>query len=201
MDESSSSFNTDNSMISKETTLSTSFESQCPISLDLKNEIIRSVIIGLNEIITENKQNNEEKYIINDLFYLPRIPNISLADYIKRIVKYTKMDISSLILSVIYIDNVCETHKYILTLNNIYRMILASCLLSIKFNEDIMVNTKTYSEIAGVSVEDLNNLEYQMYVMLGFRLYVKYEHYQKYFEYFAKNIKKENYSNKYDSEG
>ena len=71
-------------------------------------------------------------------------------------------------------------------------MLFAACLLSIKFNEDISINTKYYANVAGVSVTDLNNLEYYFYVKLEFSLYIDYDFYQKYFEYFCKNIKIDN---------
>ena len=119
------------------------------------------------------------------------IPSISLKDYIKRLVKYTKMNISTLILSIIYIDRFCEKYKYVLSYNNIYRLLLISTLISIKFNEDIMVNTKTYSNIAGVSVSDLNFLEYRMCIALDFSFNVKSDYFQQYFTYFSKFTSKD----------
>ena len=74
--------------------------------------------------------------------------------------KYSKMDISTLIIAIIYIDNFCDKNRSILTQNNIFRILLSVCLLSLKFNEDITVNGKTYAEIAAVSAEDLRNLEF-----------------------------------------
>ena len=70
------------------------------------------------------------------------------------------MDISTLILAVIYMDEFCEKFKYILTLNNIYRLILISVFIGLKYNEDTYVNEKSYASIAGVSVEDLKYLEF-----------------------------------------
>ena len=70
----------------------------------------------------------------------------------------TKMEISTLIISIIYIDRFCSKNKYYLNKNNIYRILLSSCLLSLKFNEDKMIKFKDYSEISAVSVEDLKNL-------------------------------------------
>lgn len=196
MDESYGSSNIDTSILSKETNLSTlsasstSFESQCPISSELRKKIIDAVAINLHEIIYENKINNEEKFIVhNDIFYLSKEPSISLTDYIKRLVKYTKMDISSLILAIIYIDRFCESRKYILTYNNIYRVLLSACLLSLKFNEDNCFNFKRYSEIAGVGIEDLSNLELFMYIELDYSLYVDSEYYKKYFQYFSQFTK------------
>ena len=191
MDESSSSFNnTDNSLLSREnednSSTNTSFENQCQISESLKNQIISAIIANLKEIIEENRQSCGEKYIHRDMFYLQVIPNISLNDYIKRLVKYTKMNISTLILSIIYIDKFCEKFKYVLSYNNIYRLLLIFTLISIKFNEDSTVSTKTYCKIAGVSINDLKFLEYQMCIALDFSFNVKEDYFQQYFAYFSK---------------
>ena len=191
MDESTLSNYIDNSLISKETEansfINTSFESQCPISQSLKNHIINAVVANLKDIIVENQQNGLNKYAYRDnIFYFEQTPSISLEKYIRHLVKYTQMNISTLILSVIYIDLFCEKYKFVLTLNNIYRLILISVFISLKYNEDTLINTKTYATIAGVSPEDLNNLEYQMCVALDFSFYVKSEHYQQYLVYFSK---------------
>ena len=61
--------------------------------------------------------------------------------------KYSKMDISSLIIAIIYLDRFCNKNKYILTKNNIYIILSTVCLISIKFNEDYPVSYKYYSEI------------------------------------------------------
>ena len=102
------------------------------------------------------------------------------------------MNISSLIMSIIYIDTFCEINRYVLSMNNIHRIILTACLLSIKFNEDININTKYYAEVAGIPVQDLNNLEFHFIVKIRFSLFVDYYIYQKYFEYFCKYQNTEN---------
>ena len=65
-------------------------------------------------------------------------------------------------------------------------ILLTACLLSIKFNEDININTKYYASIAGIPVEDLNNLEFYFIVKLQFSLFVDFEKYHIYFDYFCK---------------
>lgn len=201
MNESSNSgFNTDNSICSKETiNTSTSFEKDNPVSEDIKENIIKSICRDLKEIINENIQNNQLKYVRNDIFYFNHLPSISLDDYIYRIYKNTKMNISTLIISIIYIDRFCEMNRYVLCMNNIHKIILSSCLLSIKFNEDKNANNKYYSKVAGISIYDLNNLEFNLYVKLHFSLLVDYDMYQKYFYYFCKY--NNNFENKeYDKE-
>ena len=185
MNESSILSNTsDASIVSRETEVNSSYESQTSKETDLKNHIINSISLSLKDIIKENKKTISNN-INKDIFYLSFIPPISLEDYIKRLVKYSNMDISTLINSIIYIDYFCDKNKYYLTPNNIFRILLSACLLSLKFNEDITVNYKTYAEIAAVSVEDLKNLEFYMYLKLHFSLNVKYELYKSYYDYFA----------------
>ena len=194
-DSSSAILNTDNSISSKETAINTSpnFEVNNPISPYLQKQIIKSITLNLKDIIKENIKNKQTKLIKYDLFYIGKLPPISIEDYINRIFKNTKMNMSTLIISVIYIDRFCELNGYILSFKNIHRLILAACLLSIKFNEDISVSTKYYADIAGISVYELNNLEFYLIVKLQFSLFVDYDIYQKYFEYFYKNNIKENY--------
>lgn len=191
MDESSLGYNTDNTLISKETdtntSISTSFESQCPISANVKNHIIKAIASNLKDIIEQNEQMGNNKYLWKDkVFYLEQVPPISLESYINHLVKCTNMNISTLILSIIYIDQFCEKIKYILSYNNIYRLILISVFISLKYNEDKIINAKEYAIISGVSVEDLKMLEYQLCGALDFEFFVKSDYYQQYFVYFSK---------------
>lgn len=187
-DSSYSGFNTDNSICSKETiNTSTSFEKYNPISDDVKKNILNSISKNLKVIIKENIQNNQMKYVQNDIFFFKIIPGISIDDYINRIYKFTKMNISTLIMAIIYIDKFCENERYVLCMNNIHKLLLTSCLLSIKFNEDINISMKYYSEIAGIPIYDLKNLEFYLLVKLRFSFFVDYDIYQKYFEYFYKS--------------
>ena len=195
MEESSSSrINTDNSISSKETAINTSpnNEANNPISPYKQKQIIKSIAQNLIEIIQENNRNNQMKYVKHDIFYISRQPSISIEDYINRIFKNTKMNISTLIMSIIYIDRFCELNGYILSKKNIHRIILTACLLSMKFNEDVNVNTNYYASVAGIPVKDLNNLEFYLIVKLEFSLFVDYNIYQKYLEYFCKFTNSDN---------
>jgi hypothetical protein len=188
MDESSSTIvNTDNSTSSKETAINTNsnIEYYNQISPYMEKHIIKSIAQNLRDIIRENIRNNQMKYVKFDLFFINRQHSISIEDFINLIYKSTKMSISTLIMSIIYIDKFCEINKYILSLKNIHRILIASCLLSIKFNED-SISTKYYSKIVGTNDIDLNNLEIYLFIKLQFSLFVDYDYYQKYFDYFCK---------------
>lgn len=168
----------------KETEASLSYEEYKPSKgKDSKCHFITAISLNLAEIIKDNSR--FKNYISKDLFYLPNLPPISLIDYIMRFVKYTNMNISTLINAIIYIDTFCEKNNYILNMNNIYLVLVAACLISLKFNEDIPINLKTYAQISGISVEILKNLEYTLCVNLEFNFFVKDELYQSYYDYFS----------------
>ena len=188
MDDSSSIIiNTDNSISSKETAINTSqnIDNYNQISSYDPKQIIKSIAQNLRDIIRENIRNSQMKYVKQDLFYINRHQSISIEDFIKLIYKNTKMSLSTLIISIIYIDKFCEINKYILSLKNVHRILIASCLLSIKFNEDC-ISTKYYSKIVGINDCDLNNLEFYFYIKLQFSLFVDDDDYQRYFDYFSK---------------
>ena len=188
MDDSSSIIiNTDNSISSKETAINTSqnIDNYNQFSSYDPKQIIKSIAQNLRDIIRENIRNNQMKYVKQDLFYINRHQSISIEDFIKLIYKNTKMSLSTLIISIIYIDKFCEINKYILSLKNVHRILIASCLLSIKFNEDC-ISTKYYSKIVGINDCDLNNLELYFYIKLQFSLFVDDDDYQRYFDYFSK---------------
>lgn len=192
MDESSLIFNSLNSS-SKETELNTtasntSFESQDIYTPSLKSHIISAIVNNLYEIMEENKQMGNDLLNIKDnIFYLEQIPNISLDYYLMHLYKYTNMSISSLILAIIYIDQFCEKFRYALTIHNIFRILLIFVYISLKLNEDFNIKSDFYAKIAGVSIKDLNALEYQMCVAMNFDFYIKDDYYQQYFAYFCKN--------------
>ena len=152
---------------------------------DLK--IISSIAINLEEIINDNYINYRNIFVQKDNFFTNFLPCISIEDYLKRLFYYTKINISTLILAIVYIDNFCELNGYILTLNNIYRMIMTSCLLSIKFNEDIIFGNSFYAKVGNFSVELLNALEYEFYVKMNFQLLVNHDYYKKYYNYLSRD--------------
>lgn len=144
----------------------------------------------LEEIILENMEDKNIKYIKKDLFYLNPPPNIPILDFLKGILRTTKIDISTLVCGVIYLDRMCEKRKYVLCYNNIHLLLLAACILSIKFNEDYFVRNLTIAQIHGLHVNVINQIEYEMYVLIDFNLFIEETLFKKYYVYFYKVGKK-----------
>ena len=150
-------------------------------------KIISSIASNLEEIINDNYINYNNLISKKDNFCSIYLPCISIENYLKRIFYYCKINISTLILAIVYIDYFCEINGYILTLNNIYRIIMVSIVLSIKFNEDIFYGNSFYAKVGSFNPELLNSLEFEFYIKINFKLLVNESYYEKYFNYFSRN--------------
>ena len=146
-----------------------------------EKEILKSIIVViyniLSNIINENKKKYKNKKVhIKDkdvLLFSPMPPtDYSLFDYLLRIQKYTQLEDSSLIIGMIYLDRICFKKGIILTRENIHRVLFCSILAAIKYNEDIIFDMKFYANIAGVSTEELSQLEKAYLKMMDFNLFV-----------------------------
>jgi hypothetical protein len=92
------------------------------------NEVINIVSEILEEIIGEYSKNeinddeeiNEESSLMKS-FISKKVPQITIKNYLKRIMKYSKPEPSTVIISLIYIDKVCENSNLKLTQFNIHR--------------------------------------------------------------------------------
>jgi hypothetical protein len=130
---------------------------------DLKN--IESL---LNEICYKNRDNeNEQNSFVSHI-----IPDISIKNYIKRIIKYFKCSDSCIILGLIYVQMFCDNFNLKLNKHLIHKLILTGCVISSKFIEDDHYSNYFYSKVGGIDLKELNSLEIEMLKGLEYRLYI-----------------------------
>ena len=159
----------------KDESFNSSFESQTYFNAYEEKEdeelsfkmikILNSISNILNELTIKNskKQGNKTE---NDIFETSENPNISLLDYLKRIVEYSNCEENTLISALIYIDRIAKIKN--ITKLNVYKLIFTSILISLKYNEDGIYDNVYYSQIAGVSVQELFQMEYEYVLLLNF---------------------------------
>ena len=104
-------------------------------------------------------------------FYCENIPNISLYDYLSRIVQYTDIQESTLIIALIYIDRYSNTYHNV-SGHIMHKLLFAAIVLAIKYNEDEIYRNDYYADIAGVDIKELNAMESELLFKLNFELYV-----------------------------
>ena len=150
----------------------------------------------LSEIISINKlisiYSNILKKQKNDIFSLKNKPNISLASFLSRIIIYSKLEYSTLCLGLIYLNKVIENNLF-LTDFNVHKLLSTSILIAIKYNEDKISNNDYYAQIFGLSLNELNQLEYQFLILMDFNLYVEQKFMKKFLKYIYKKIFNESF--------
>ncbi len=114
----------------------------------------------------------------------------------ERIKKYSKAEDSTLILTLIYIDRLCDVAQIHLSDYNIhryfmfkYRIILSNILLAIKYNEDDYYSNDYYAKVGGISLQEINTLEYELVKLLDHNLWVEEDFYYKYENYLKHYVK------------
>ena len=147
-------------------------------------ELISDLLTGICEESIKNKDNDS---IIYNIFLLKKIPSISIFDFLERIVKYTKMQDSTLMLILIYIDRFCEMNYINLNFFNIHKLIIASMIAAIKYNEDNILKNDFYAKVCGVSKKEIDTLEYEFLSLIEFSLYVDEETFKQYDRYVKNN--------------
>lgn len=141
-------------------------------------EIISDLFMNICE---ENKTKKNNKNILLKSFTNKTIPSISIKDYLLRLSKHAKVNESTIILILIYIDRICKINHFFLTYYNIHKMILAAFILAIKYNEENYYSMIFYSKLGGVYLSELKTLESEFLILIGYKLFVETKLFDKYY--------------------
>ena len=111
------------------------------------------------------------------------ISKMEIDEFIERIVNYLHIDNTLLVLSMMNLDKVLS-NKFILTENNVHKMIFMCFMETQKFYEDESYKNKDYARVCGVSIDELLLMEVSFMEIINFSLYIKDEDYQNYYKNF-----------------
>ncbi|KAI9487747.1 MAG: cyclin-domain-containing protein [Benjaminiella poitrasii] len=98
-------------------------------------------------------------------------PNISLSDYLRRIVKYTSVEKSCLLILLIYIDRVCELHPHFtISSLTVHRFLITAVTVSSKALCDSYCTNSHYAKVGGISTQEINALELEFLSLIDWHL-------------------------------
>jgi hypothetical protein len=143
---------------------------------------IQAVIKSLNSFI------NSSFRLSPSLFTNTSLPEISIEDYLTRIIELTQIEESTLILSLIYIDRLCSNTNMEITELDIHKIALTAIILSIKYNEDIIYSQEEYANVGGVDTKELTTLEAEFLNGLEFKLFINTTEFKMYRDLLYKNV-------------
>ena len=145
-----------------------------------KNKLLKSISSLLQEITEETQESKKT------IFSSKTVTGISIENFLDRLIKYTKLESSTLILTLINIDRICEINSLQITKFNVHRLLLSSLIISIKINEDDFYSNSFYSKVGGVTLSEMNNLEDEFLRYIRFCLWTDINLFYKYKDYLEK---------------
>ncbi|KIK98663.1 hypothetical protein PAXRUDRAFT_799828 [Paxillus rubicundulus Ve08.2h10] len=115
-------------------------------------------------------------------FHSRTAPGISVLDYLRRIVKFTKVEKSCLLLTLHYVDQICaRIPVFTLTSLTCHRFVIASITVCSKGLCDTFCTNSLYARVGGIPVSELNVLEREFLRMIDWRLTCTREVLQEYY--------------------
>lgn len=115
-------------------------------------------------------------------FHSRSAPSISVIDYLRRIVRFTNVEKSILLVTLYNIDQICSRMP-IFTLSSLtcHRFIITSIAVSSKGLCDAFCPNNLYARVGGISVMELNLLEREFLSLNDWRLMCTRETLQEYY--------------------
>lgn len=107
-------------------------------------------------------------------------PDVSILSYLERIGKYAKCSVSCFVVALIYIDRMIEKRNLALSPLNVHRILITSVLIAAKFLDDFFYNNAFYARLGGITTSEMNGLELEFLLFLGFSLNVTSDQYAAY---------------------
>ena len=110
------------------------------------------------------------------IFVQPAIP---LLDYLRRILNFLKLDFSTLIIAMIYIDRICR-EKVFLNEFNVHRIMVIAIYIAYIYNEDKTYDNNYLSLVSGMSKNEIVTLEEDFLGLIEFKLFINDSLYNQY---------------------
>lgn len=122
-----------------------------------------------------SRENLQECYKIT-MLDSHEIPDISIKDYLYRIVTMSRCMYRDLIVALVYADKLINSEVISgISYHNVHRLMAVSMMLSTKFYEDVHFSNKSWASISGLSLQELNMIEVQFLEALGYDLNISLE--------------------------
>ncbi|KAG9147524.1 hypothetical protein Leryth_007326 [Lithospermum erythrorhizon] len=147
---------------------------------------LSSLLEKMAESNDMNSRSNPQKISV---FHGLSRPNISIQNYLERILKYANCSPSCFIVAYVYLDRFTQRQPA-LPINsfNVHRLLITSVMIAAKFMDDLYYNNAYYAKVGGISTIEMNFLEVDFLFGLGFHLNVTPTTFYSYYSYLQKEM-------------
>jgi hypothetical protein len=101
-------------------------------------------------------------------FHAAAVAQITIREYLKRIMKYCGASNEVFIMALYHIVNIYDNQWVDVSEFTLHRLLLCAILICAKFHDDVHYNNSYYSEIGGIALKELNSLEVEFLRLTNF---------------------------------
>ena len=117
------------------------------------------------------------------VFHSLQPPNVSVARYVGRLVKYSLCQTEDIVVALILLDRLLSFRSDLrINMLTFHRIFLTSMVVSIKSRQDLFYTNKYYAGVGGVQLAELNTLERHFLCAIDFQTLVSNEKYDEFME-------------------
>eukprot|EP00756_Hemistasia_phaeocysticola_P004906 Hpha_TRINITY_DN13072_c1_g1::TRINITY_DN13072_c1_g1_i2::g.68832::m.68832 len=150
-------------------------------------QIVPALCDALNAVLVSHNLASRRRSRMTEagkfaVFETSAVPEISLEDYLWRVVDYCYISPTSMVLACVLIDRLIILHGLTLTQLNIFKLFFTSVRVASKVHELRSLSNKNFATVGGVSASQLNALEASFVNLFGWKLWVDHEDFVKYCE-------------------
>lgn len=151
----------------------------------IQNKSLSLLINLIARIYTEKSQYGDTVSFNNEyMFQSSCIPNITIINYLHKLVDRFECSKECIIISFVYIDKLLTYNKtFGITSLNIHRIILISIIISLKLHDDFHYTNAIYASMGGISNSECNKLEILFLKLINWDLFVPHTIYYKYLNF------------------
>lgn len=112
------------------------------------------------------------------VFHSETVPQMSIRDYLMRIVKYFRCSDECFVLSFVYIERIGKLHpEFSISQFSAHRLQLTSIIIASKFFDEGCYLNSYYANVGGVTTREVNGLEARFLELIGWQLHVSPDEY------------------------
>ena len=146
---------------------------------------VEQMALKIGKIFGEMIESNAHKSHEASVFDSKKKPSISVIDYFSRFAKYSRCSLESFIIAMILIDRYIDRNgKLIIHSNNSHRLFFGAIVVSLKTHDDLRLSNEDLAKIGGISLPELEILEWEILSALEFNVQVELEEYVSYLSSF-----------------
>ena len=106
--------------------------------------------------------------------------SVNLLNFMLRIRRYGKCGDACFLVALVYLDRIVNSSGFVLTPQNVHRVMLTAVMIAAKFHEDHFYNNAFFAKLGELTLWEMNSSEIELLQQLHFSLVVTSDLYNKY---------------------